>query len=302
MLLYHQQRKIDHFKADAWNCVTALILSYGIYWLFQITTCCSFHAPTESMTPTILPGDYGIVNKWKLGARIFDIPGAIEGRKVEVYRLPGYGAVERNDIAVFNYPFIGKDTIGMNMRKYYCKRIVAIPGDTLEIRDCRYRVRGVAEELGYVPAQIELGWWLRAAEPEERQRRICFDAWPFDSVMGWTVMDFGPLLIPREGSRIAMTRENTLLYGRYIAWERQCDVPEWRDGRAWIADEPIDEYVFTENYYFAAGDRVENSADSRYWGLLPEPMIVGITNFLWDSKDHATGKRRLNRIFTTLSR
>ncbi len=272
---------------------------YCGYWLLQVTTCCSFHAPTESMTPTILPGDNGIVNKWKLGARIFDIYKAIEGKKVEVYRLPGYGNIERNDIVVFNYPLIGKDTIGMNMRKYYCKRIVAIPGDTLEIRDFHYQVLGITDNLGYVPAQIELKRWFESVD--NPMERICFDTWPYDSVLGWNVRNFGPLVIPRKGTKIRMTRENSILYGRYIAWEQQSSRPEWHDGHAWIDNRLLDEYSFEENYYFTAGDRVENSADSRYWGLLPESMIVGVTGFIWDSNDPATGKRRWNRIFTSLS-
>lgn len=268
------------------------------YWLLQVTTCCSFHAPTHSMTPTILPGDYGIVNKWKIGARIFDIPDAINGKKVKVYRLPGYGNIERNDIAVFNYPLTGKDTVGMNMRTYYCKRIIAIPGDTVEIRDCRYRVRGIDGTLGFIPAQEGLAGWID--HTDDPREHICYDTWPYDSVMGWTIRDFGPLFIPARGSEIAMTRENTLLYGRYIAWEKQCPAPVWRDGRAWIGDKPLDRYTFEEDYYFTAGDRAENSADSRYWGLLPEPMIVGTAAFIWDSLDHKTGKRRWNRLFTPL--
>lgn len=268
------------------------------YWLLQVTTCCSFHAPTESMTPTIMPGDYGLVNKWKIGARIFNIPDAIEGKKVTVHRLPGYGAIERNDIAVFNYPLVGKDTIGMNMRKYYCKRIVALPGDTLKIRNCRYLINSGDEQVGYAPAQIELSNWLQGTDnPEER---MCFYTWPYDSVMSWNVRDFGPLVVPGKGTTIRMTREATVLYGRYIAWEQQCPTPTWHDGCAWIADKRIDYYRFTENYYFTAGDRAENSADSRYWGLLPEPMIVGTTNFIWDSKDVNTGTRRWNRICTDI--
>ncbi len=272
---------------------------YCGYWLLQVTTCCSFHAPTESMTPTILPGDYGIVNKWKIGARIFDIPKAINGEKTKVYRLPGYGKIERNDIVAFNYPFIGKDTIGMNMRKYYCKRVVAIPGDTLEIRNCKYRVKGVDEALGNLPAQTELDNWL--SHLDNPQEHICFNAWPFDPIMGWTIQNFGPLLIPKKGTKIKMTRENTILYGKYIAWEQQCPRSVWHDGHAWIDNRLIDEYCFEENYYFTAGDRVENSADSRYWGLLPESMIVGVAAFIWDSKDPETGKRRWNRIFTSLT-
>ena len=276
-----------------------LLVIYCGYWLLQVTTCCSFHAPTESMTPTILPGDYGIVNKWKMGARIFDISKAIDGQKTKIHRLPGYGKVEHNDIIVFNYPLIGKDTVGMNMRKYYCKRVVAIPGDTLEIRNCIYSVKGFDENLGYRPAQTGLANWL--SHIDNPQEHICFNAWPFDTIMGWTIQNFGPLLLPKKGTKIKITRENTILYGKYIAWEQQCSQPVWHDGHAWIDNIPFNEYCFEENYYFAAGDKVENSADSRYWGLLPESMIVGVTNFIWDSKDPETGSRRWNRIFTSLT-
>ncbi len=269
------------------------------YWLMQITSCCSFHTPTGSMTPNIMPGDYGIVNKWKLGARIFDLRGAVEGRFVKVRRLPHYGELERGDVVVFNYPLLGKDSVGINMYTYYCKRVIALSGDTVEIRNCRYRVSGLKESLGYVPAQIALEQWLRTLDnPEEH---ICYYTWPYDSVMGWTVKEFGPLLVPKKGSKIAMTREATLLYGRYIAWENQTRaLPQWRDGRAWFQGRELPEYTFTENYYFVAGDRVSNSADSRYWGLLPEPMIVGTTSLIWDSVDPETDTRRWDRVLTWL--
>lgn len=251
------------------------------------------------MTPTILPGDYGIVNKWKLGARIFNVFDAIKGKKVTVHRLPGYGKIERNDIAVFNYPFTGKDTVGLNMRKYYCKRIIAIPGDTLEIRNCRFKARGINSSIGYVPAQEGLANFLGSVE--NPQDFLCYKSWPFDSTMNWTIRDFGPLFIPKKGSEISMTRENTILYGTFIAWEQQCQRPEWREGQAWIANKPLKKYTFEENYYFTSGDHAYNSADSRYWGLLPEPMIVGVGTFIWDSKDHASGKRRWDRIFIKLT-
>lgn len=268
------------------------------YWLLQVTSCCSFHAPTESMEPTILPGDYGLVNKWKVGARIFNIYDAIDGKKVKVRRLPGYGVIEHNDIVVFNYPLIGKDSVGMDMRKYYCKRVIAIPGDTLIIRDCHYLVNGINAPLGYTPAQTDLAAWIK--QIDNPQDHICFNAWPYDSVMNWTIRDFGPLFVPSKGSKITMTRENTLLYGRYIAWEQQTSLPIWENSQATINGKPLTEYTFEENYYFTAGDRVENSADSRYWGLLPEPMIVGVTNLIWDSKDPTTGKRRWSRILKRL--
>ena len=52
-----------------------------------------------------------------------------------------------------------------------------------------------------------------------------------------------------------------------------------------MGDSLILEYRFRENYYFMGGDNMENSEDSRYWGLLPEPYIVGVATRIWMSVD-----------------
>ena len=49
-----------------------------------------------------------------------------------------------------------------------------------------------------------------------------------------------------------------------------------------------------------AGDKGENSQDSRYWGLLPEEYIVGKAAFIWKSVDPYTGKFRCERFFKTI--
>ena len=65
------------------------VIGVGLYWLIQITTACSFHTPSGSMSPTLLPDESGLVNKWKMGARIFNIFDAIKGKPYEITRLPG---------------------------------------------------------------------------------------------------------------------------------------------------------------------------------------------------------------------
>lgn len=50
-----------------------------------------------------------------------------------------------------------------------------------------------------------------------------------------------------------------------------------------LGKEPVKEYIFKKNYYFAAGDNVMNSGDSRYWGLVPEEFIVGVAVCVWKS-------------------
>ena len=64
----------------------------------------------------------------------------------------------------------------------------------------------------------------------------------------------------------------------------------------YLGDSLIQEYRFMENYYFMGGDSMENSKDSRYWGLLPEPYIVGVATRIWKSVYASTGEMRWNRV------
>ncbi len=91
-----------------WLLNLILMASGGIIiWLLLIiTTFSSFKVPTSSMEPTILPGDYILVNKRLIGARIFDVWESAEGKEVEISRLPGIRNIKRNDVVVFNEPYI----------------------------------------------------------------------------------------------------------------------------------------------------------------------------------------------------
>ena len=76
-----------------------------VYFFFQTTTIASFRIPANSMQPALLPGDNILVNKWIMGAGIFDIWDVAEGKETEIHRLPGVGKVKRGDVLVFNFPY-----------------------------------------------------------------------------------------------------------------------------------------------------------------------------------------------------
>lgn len=278
------------------NIIILAVVIYVLYWVVQVTTACSFHTPSGSMTPTLQPDESGLVNKWKMGARIFNIIDAAEGKPYEIRRLPGYGHLERGDVIVFNYPYQDrKDSIAMNLGLYYCKRAVGIPGDTLEIIDCFYHVRGCPDTLGVASEQRTLqAFMAHVAEEEPNTRK--WNGWqriqPKDSILNWTVKDMGPLIIPGEGTEIELDRKNWLLYRRYIEWETGRKL-QWRDSVAVMDGKPLKTYRFKENYCFAAGDHAIDSRDSRYFGLVPEKFIVGVAGILWKTKD---GKRRFRAI------
>ena len=83
----------------------------------------SFRVPTDSMQPTLQPGDNILVNKSIMGARIFNIWDAAEEKEVEIHRLPGLGKVKRNDVLVFHYPYLHKNgNFSIHLLRCYMKR------------------------------------------------------------------------------------------------------------------------------------------------------------------------------------
>ena len=70
----------------------------------------------------------------------------------------------------------------------------------------------------------------------------------------------------------------------------------WHFDKVYLGDSLILEYRCKENYNFVGGDYMENSKDSRYWGLLPEPYIVGVATRIWKSVDKSIGKIRWDRV------
>ena len=215
-------------------------------------------------------------------------------RKPVIHRLPGLGEVERNNVLVFNFPYSGPwDSICMNWSKFYLKRCVALPGDTFEIKDAHYRVRGVEQELGNVESQGILAQLIH--EGVEKERGVVMKGFPYGEDVDWDMKDFGPLYIPKAGERICMNRLNQVLYKNVIEWEQDKKL-ETKGDSILLDDSLITEYSFKENYYFVAGDKVFNSQDSRYWGLLPEPYIVGVATWIWKSVDPVTNKVRWDRV------
>ncbi len=263
-----------------------------LYYLrigWEVTTMSSFKIPTGSMEPTLIPGDNIYVNKWIMGGRIFDVEESFH-RQVEISRLPGIRKLKRNDVIVFNDPYpYRSDTMYMDVKRYYIKRCIALPGDTLEIRNGYFRVNGTDEPLGNPEAQDAIS--RLKGVPEER---VAFNAFPYSALFGWTIKEFGPYHVPQSGMTVRMDSLTATLYHKLIRWEQKKPVT-WPDGKVMLGDSLIHEYTFKENYYFTAGDNGLNSRDSRYWGPVPEPYIVGVATRIWKSVDKYTGEWRSDR-------
>ena len=131
---------------------------------------------------------------------------------------------------------------------------------------------------------------------EEPNREV----YPHDLTLGWNQDNYGPIWIPKKGDTVQLTEENLPLFRRIIeAYEGH--TLEERDGRIVIDGKEATEYTFAMNYYWMMGDNRHNSADSRFWGFVPEDHIVGKASFVWlslDANKSFPANIRWNRLFT----
>ncbi|MDR0573058.1 MAG: signal peptidase I, partial [Tannerella sp.] len=282
-------RKLCNIVVDIvfWGCILVLVYIAGLIFLFA-----SFSVRSGSMHPTLMGGDVVFVWKPILGARLFNIFDALDGKQVTVRRLPGLRKIRHNDVLVFHIPYPkSSGQMEMHLLKYYVKRCVGLPGDTIEVRDGFYHVGSAALPPGNVESQQRLSGRDSASFSKEM-----YLTFPHDSVLQWNILHFGPMYIPAKGDVLPMNRTNFVLYGKLVEWERQATLT-FRNDTVFMDGRPLSSYSFEKNYYFMAGDWTEDSQDSRYWGLAPEEYIVGKAPIIWKSKDPHTGKMRWERVF-----
>ncbi|TNE73881.1 signal peptidase I [bacterium] len=133
-----KQDVIENDKAKKWAKewldalvfagIAALIIRQFIFGAFRI--------PTPSMEKSLLVGDFLIVSKINYGPRTpmsiafpftsWHIPNVT----LPWFRIPSFDSIKRNDVVVFNYPMEEKV---ISQKEHYIKRLVGMPGDTLEL-------------------------------------------------------------------------------------------------------------------------------------------------------------------------
>ncbi|MCR4994301.1 MAG: S26 family signal peptidase [Bacteroidales bacterium] len=127
------------------------------------------------------------------------------------------------------------------------------------------------------------------------------DLYPLNGGYGWTRDNYGPIWIPKKGESIELTLENLPIYERPIKVYEGNRLEVKPDGTILINGEPATSYTFKMDYYWMMGDNRHCSADSRYWGFVPEDHIVGKPIMIWLSidKDRSwfDGHIRWNRLF-----
>ncbi len=86
------------------NLVFIAICLLILWILAQVFVFASFQIPSDSMSPELRKGDYVLVWKPVVGARLFNLNKSLNLEQTEIYRLPGFRKIKRNDVVVFNFP------------------------------------------------------------------------------------------------------------------------------------------------------------------------------------------------------
>lgn len=314
--------------------VLGAILAAGILRLFVAE---AFRIPTESMAPTVLSGDFVLVSKLHYGARTPErlrVPLThwhVPLVRLPSIRLPGLREIRRGDVVVFYHP---AEHGPLERRTPYVKRVVGLPGDTVEIRGKRLFASG--QELD-VPADVLLHWvvrWREEAQPRQVEQvgalpleRVGLRAWRvrataaaaaalygapgieglelapgrpdgalFPPGSAFTPDDYGPVVVPRAGQPFVVRDDNWSAVR--VTLEREGRHARRLASGAFEIDGAVtDTVIFEQDYFFVIGDNRDESADSRRWGFVPRDHLIGKAVMVYFSWDPERARPRLERLF-----
>ncbi len=298
--------------------------------LLKVTIVEAYIVPTGSMENTIMTGDFLVGNRFVYGMRTPDwigIPYTDKGFNIPYVRFPKFREPEQGDVIIFKYP--------RDPYHKYVKRLIALPGDTLAIRERQVYINQtefiLPENGKYIAPELP---------PDFKQRDI------FLRTFG-NKDNLDPIVIPKKGDIIVLNEETNWLYvvplmimdghditlesdsrsykltntdpndlyrrkesmdvfedyypagDKLTPWSTAIGDDSWKhlhiDG---VSVTELERYTVEQDYYWAMGDNRDDSLDSRYWGFVPECNLLGTALFVYFSLDLDRWVPRLGRFGT----
>jgi signal peptidase I len=219
-----------------------------------------FRIPSDSMMPTLLDGDFIVVNKYAYGLRW----PVINKKFLDI------GEPQRGDVVVFRYP----PKPSMN----YIKRLVGLPGDRVEVFDDHLVINGETVALAD-KGDFTDGCYIGARLKEEKLGEHTHQVMACRSTGG----------LEPTGLRDTCKRDHfRATYGTRVCRETPSQVGA--DSGNFIKEDYrwqrfMPDGVVPEGHYLMIGDNRDNSQDSREWGLVPDRNLVGKATRIWFNFD-----------------
>ena len=226
-----------------------------------------FRIPSDSMMPTLLDGDFIVVNKFAYGLRW----------PVLNKKFLDTGTPQRGEVVVFRYP--------PDPSVNYIKRLVGLPGDHIEVRDDHLVINGqVIEQVDQ--GRFTDGCYLNMRQATETIGEHTHKVWSCRSAYG---MSPARDLLAAGGAAASLPfcdrkRIRESPNGGYLCDESRSQ------GQRDSNDSTFEQWIPANGVvpagpYLMVGDNRDNSADSRSWGLVPDKNLVGKATRIWFNFD-----------------
>ncbi len=231
-------------SGGVWELIKTIFYALLLAGLIRTLVFQPFWIPSGSMKPSLLIGDFLFVNKFAYGYSAYSCPGYRD------FNLCGYfegsegrlfgGEPERGDVIVFRHPVSGQD---------YIKRLIALPGDTVAVRDGQVILNGESVPQERIEDFVEL---FERQGPTRTQPR-CRNTTGF-------------------GADCVKTQYIETLPGGFS--HPTLDISQF-------GGDDVGPFEVPEGEYFFMGDNRDNSLDSRFSrtangvGFVPRENLIG---------------------------
>ena len=255
----------DVAKVVGYALLVAFFLKFFVIEAYRI--------PSSSMENTLFAGDLLLVNKFIYGATT---PRYVPFTDIQLplLRLPALATPDRGEVIVFESP-VWKDDPGQTVT-VFVKRCIALPGDTLRVMRNEVFVNGA--RASFLP---QLKGEKMAPFPQGS-----VDAGNHPNEAQFGADNFGPVVVPWAGQLIDVSVSTIDQWLQFI--EREGYSIRVEGSSVLIDNVPSTTYTVRNNYYFTMGDNRKNSFDSRFWGFVPEDLIIGKAMIVYWSWDKST--------------